>query len=623
MTNRILCLFLAFCLILPAPSFALKPLETSEGAQTTQLSAELQNDHPVSKIAAGLEELDEPQLKKDNLYTRSLGSLLNWPGFSSESRRRLLILKKIGRQLETYIQELLNNSEIRIALVPLGSTLKGYATAQSDIDYTILILDGLDPAVKRVAAGKATRIENEAFRLMKKEGIKKKDDMQHLSHLLGFSFLRNYSEIVNSPKSLGESWFLLRNDDKWDTLYADTAVLFLPIAYGNSKLVEMARRNVIDALNRKLGKRNPVILGNNIVFDDPSFWWGVIQENYLSYIYIDPDYVHRSIGAKPHLGSWLSNQGINVDSKESRSAFVRDRQSRLYLRTFSEMAQIYLQSSQFQKGRPVFPGSGLEEGKGNKAKKIGLVAAAILGIAGVFFGAKEIIDHARQPAPPPGEVALEQKAPPEGQVQKEVRGSLTSLRQRLGPDRQIGIIIGDSGDLLKEQVKDFFPRSVRVGLDTVWISGYRFRSLSKDQQQRIITQASSAGLKTLGFIDGNDDWPQQKEFVANHYRDLIDKLSQLDLGKIRIAFATDIEPYVRRGWNGDLTADMDLTEQTILPPILDFSNRTKNVGSSPFRVGDFHGFSGVWDERGEHFELQVLGVSDPIGPALNHPDLVV
>ncbi|MBI3317843.1 MAG: hypothetical protein HYZ90_01665, partial [Candidatus Omnitrophica bacterium] len=46
-------------------------------------------------------------------------------------------------------------------------------------------------------------------------------------------------------------------------------------------------------------------------------------------------------------------------------------------------------------------------------------------------------------------------------------------------------------------------------------------------------------------------------------------------------------------------------------------------GSSPFRVGDFHGFSRIWDERGEHFELQVLGVSDPIGPALNYPDLVV
>jgi hypothetical protein len=46
-------------------------------------------------------------------------------------------------------------------------------------------------------------------------------------------------------------------------------------------------------------------------------------------------------------------------------------------------------------------------------------------------------------------------------------------------------------------------------------------------------------------------------------------------------------------------------------------------GSSPFRVGDFHGFSGIWDGRGEHLEFQVLGVSDPIGPALNHPDLVV
>ncbi len=292
---------------------------------------------------AGLEELDEPQLKKDNPYARSLRLLLNWSGFTSESRHRLLALKKIGPPLEAYIQGLLKNPRVHIAIVPLGSALKGYATAQSDVDYTIVILDGLDPAVRKLTKRTARQIENEAVQLIKKEGVLEREDMQHLSHLMGFTFLRNYSEITNSPKALGKSWFLLRDDDKWGMNCADVAFLFLPIAYGNPDLVEKARRNVIDALDQKSNHRNPVILGNNMVFDDSSFWWQLIQSSFRSYTYIDTRVIHREVASKPHLETWLAEQGINVDSEESLSAFRHSR-SAIYLPGFHGMMQIYPRS---------------------------------------------------------------------------------------------------------------------------------------------------------------------------------------------------------------------------------------------------------------------------------------
>lgn len=154
-------------------------------------------------------------------------------------------------------------------------------------------------------------------------------------------------------------------------------------------------------------------------------------------------------------------------------------------------------------------------------------------------------------------------------------GALVPLREKLGVQRQLGMVIWDPRDLLRLQ--DFFPLAVRAGVNTVWISGYRFRSMSSRQQQTLLTRASQAGLPVLGFIDGNDDWPEQRVLVANHYRALIERLASLNLGNLRVEFAVDVEPYTRQGWSGDLTGYMDLIEQVILPQIVAFARQSRQV----------------------------------------------
>ena len=163
-----------------------------------------------------------------------------------------------------------------------------------------------------------------------------------------------------------------------------------------------------------------------------------------------------------------------------------------------------------------------------------------------------------------------------------IDSSLAPLRQRLGLERTLGIIVWDPKPILA--LPDFFPLAVRSGIDTVWICGYPFRMLNRTQKQMILTAASDAGLKTIGFIDGDVHWPEQAEFVAYHYRDLTSQLSRLDLGRLHVAFATDIEAYAipkrerKAGvkWDGRLQRSMDLLEQVILPQLEKFAGGKKH-----------------------------------------------
>ncbi len=152
-------------------------------------------------------------------------------------------------------------------------------------------------------------------------------------------------------------------------------------------------------------------------------------------------------------------------------------------------------------------------------------------------------------------------------------GALAPLSQRLGIEREISIVIWDPRDLSK--LPSFFTKAVRAGVTTVWISGYRFvRNLNGQQQQAILNMASAAGLRTLGFIDGDAGWSQQRAFVSNFYDQLIGVLLQRNLGGLRMAFATDIEPYTQAGWDGDLSSYIDLLEQVVMPRIEKFAQQT-------------------------------------------------
>ena len=193
------------------------------------------------------------------------------------------------------------------------------------------------------------------------------------------------------------------------------------------------------------------------------------------------------------------------------------------------------------------------------------------------------------------------------------RGNLVALRERLGTERRLSMVVWDPRPILNTPY--FFSLAVEAGVDTVWIAGYPFRQISWKKKQEILSKASEAGLKTLGFIDGNYDWPEQREFVRTHSADLTHQLSRLDLGNLRIAFATNVEPYViprqerkaGRTWSGDLSSYMDLLDQVTLPELQAFADKKthpdgRSVVSNPLLTR----FEPWWYQNGKRTDSGVL-----------------
>ncbi len=189
---------------------------------------------------------------------------------------------------------------------------------------------------------------------------------------------------------------------------------------------------------------------------------------------------------------------------------------------------------------------------------------------------------------------------------EEPDGQLAVLRQKLGPNRGISLVVWNPKPIVNNQY--FFPLAVRAGIDTVWICGYPFRQMNRQEKQAVLLQASEAGLRTIGFIDGNYDWPKNWEFVDYHYKDLISQLGQLDLGSLGVAFAVNVEPYALppeerkagKTWDGNLSSYVEMMEKVVLPPLETFAkNRLRPDGKPVVNGPVLVRFEPWWFENGQ------------------------
>src|SRR6185503_13533243 len=97
---------------------------------------ELNLTHARSEVRV---TMDDPQLTKSNAYAKALQSIVYGQVTEASSKRRQ-ILRTAGPDIERAIRKIAGNEQIHIALIPAGSTLKGYATDSSDLEYIIIIL---------------------------------------------------------------------------------------------------------------------------------------------------------------------------------------------------------------------------------------------------------------------------------------------------------------------------------------------------------------------------------------------------------------------------------------------------------------------------------------------------
>ena len=111
---------------------------------------------------------------------------------SEESKKRLELLNKLlGPKIEEGVRKILGKGqELTIAVIPLGSTLKGYARKDSDLEYTVAILSGAEELDVVLRKKQEEAIFGFINNLIKKAGYKTEKGL-----IKGVVNIFNYSNI--------------------------------------------------------------------------------------------------------------------------------------------------------------------------------------------------------------------------------------------------------------------------------------------------------------------------------------------------------------------------------------------------------------------------------------------
>ena len=213
---------------------------------------------------------------------------------SKESKKGLQILEYFGPTIKDIVQEELGaGADLEIAIVPLGSILKGYAREGSDIEYTVCILKGASKWGRVLDKD----VESRIFKAINKLIWNKMPTEEYLER--GLLHIYNYSNIDEKEAA--------------SSFENDVAFAFLPAIYGNSSLIDQVRKDIL------------------LHFDvDSGFSWQRVQVVFNNITAIDPAKVAGRADAKelvsynskrrlPSLEVMLNNAGEVQNENGSRA----------------------------------------------------------------------------------------------------------------------------------------------------------------------------------------------------------------------------------------------------------------------------------------------------------------
>ncbi len=314
--TKILTLWLILALGLPAYDRGSQELAAGNGAASSSRSHALRQagveesrakqpllDQLRSSSATGVEEVEEPQLRRRNDFAEALQALL--ADSTEASRRRLTALREVGPELERAVRRILQSKKAGILIAPAGSAYQGYASDESDVEARIHILAGIDRE-REVSEDEAQQIYEKLADLLSHRGWRPDKIPASIS---------NFTLLAMEPR-IAE---LLRSGDP-----GSLEDLFRSAAYADPKLLEQVRKRAVSILAKQ--------------DTDGSYTaWERIQKSHREGLEIKLD----GTGKKPHLRRWLRVHDVDPDSSAELQSFNENRYSIIGLPPWTKMRRFY------------------------------------------------------------------------------------------------------------------------------------------------------------------------------------------------------------------------------------------------------------------------------------------
>lgn len=260
-----------------------------------------------------------PVTKKVTEYDQLLEKIRDEKEITSESVKRRKALSKIGSKVEKYMQTILHDKKIKIAIFPLGSSLKGYAAESSDIEYGICVLEG---AIEKISDNNKSKIHNFTCHLLEEQGF------------LGEPLMGSIHSIMIMPEEIR----LLSNskvEEEADEVLDDNSLsgffqIFLAPMFRDEVALNKIRRQILTSLARHSNRE---------------FLWAFIQGEFNKYARIDFEWAEN----KTHVKEFLANKGYDSGNFE-RDILEYNRTRKLLLPDLEVMLAVYRNSGSSDTG---------------------------------------------------------------------------------------------------------------------------------------------------------------------------------------------------------------------------------------------------------------------------------
>jgi len=243
------------------------------------------------------------------------------PRRTAASDHRIEALRNGGSRIEAEIADFLKCRNLRIAISPLGSSLKGYAAENSDIEYAISFLDGfqvggtLANGVLPQDLRLGEQVYSIADRCLASLGLRPDSfGTGTLVHI----FI--YQGLLHSPTNSAEI-FQYCNEA---TCPHWISRLLLPVAFGDAALLVQLKSRLFRSLEMLYAK-------DQTRFN--SLWESIQAEHYNANWHIDESDIHE----KPHLKAWLGLHQVDVQSHASFSRFLEQWRKQVGLPMFEKV----------------------------------------------------------------------------------------------------------------------------------------------------------------------------------------------------------------------------------------------------------------------------------------------